>query len=423
MDYTKLPTAFVYKNRTDLKEFTKNNEFNDLLARLMHKKFFLNEFLAEDKMLACFNTAYYICTILLLEDTPYYRWKEIYNSAGIPGSKNESVNRIITLSIVYIYLQNLGEEWISNNQELINEIWNNVKSTVFYNEIKNIEKGSNTIKKSCFAPRHIDKEALLEVKRDNFNIVKYTDYFNEKTIIYLLNHLGATIKEKELLIDYIDEEAKFFYGDNGHYRSELHSQLNKIKEDIPKLFFPQPAISPIIIRRYFSNTENNTIEKGDEINGKKTDEEDKMMISSQTEENRKLKEQLKNLEGTEAENEKLRETIDSLKIDIEGYKSKEKCIPAQQAAIIVTALCHELRQMPANGRENLFSLLQLLWGFTESTSKQALRKKITQKQADKVADKLDELIITPKISRLIRSLPEILEKENRERLQNLNKAH
>ena len=50
-------------------------------------------------------------------------------------------------------------------------------------------------------------------------------------------------------------------------------------------------------------------------------------------------------------------------------------------------------------------------------------KKITQKQADKVADKLDELIITPKISRLIRSLPEILEKENRERLQNLNKAH
>lgn len=423
MDYTKLSSAFIYKNRTDINEFTKNNELNNQLARIMHKYYFLNEFSAEDKMLACFNTAYYICTILLLEETPYWRWREIYNIAGIPGSRNDNVNRSITLSLVLIYLQYFADEWKANNQELIKEIETVVEHTDFYFETGKISKGSNDIKTSFFCPRTIDKETLLDVKRDNFNCVTFTDFFKKDIIVDLINHLGKTAAEKLLIIYFLDEEAKDFYGGLGYYLSDVQPMLNQMKEDVAKLFFEKRVTLPIFIGRTLFNVENILNKTRDDINEGKVDLEDKMTISSRTEENKTSTEQLKILEAKDAEIAKLKAEIEILTIDNEGYELKEKCMPAHQAAILVVALCRELKQMPANGRELLSPLLQLLWGFTESTSKQALRKKITQEQAEKVAKKLDELKFTPKVSRLVRELPKTLEKENRERLQNLNKAH
>ena len=195
--------------------------------------------------------------------------------------------------------------------------------------------------------------------------------------------------------------------------------LNQLKIDVPK-FLNKVTLPVIRGHTYYGSPESLFTEKSTE---RTTGMSDKDEIINIKEKDRIQNERLKYMEEKETEIDSLKDTIETLKIELEGFKTKEKCLPAHQAAILVVALCRELKQMPANGREFLFPLLQLLWGFTESTSKQALRKKITQKQADKVADKLDELIITPKISRLIRSLPEILEKENRERLQNLNKAH
>lgn len=419
MDYTKLPVAFVYKERIYINEFTANCSLNKQLANLIHKKYLINEFNAEDKMLACFNAAYYICTIMLLEYNPYWRWKEFSNIAGIPGSGNEDVNRQVSLSMVLIYLQYFADEWIANNQELIKEIEKVVEHTDFYFETGKISKGSNDIKTSFFCPRTIDKETLLDVKRDNFNCVTFTDFFKKDIIVDLINHLGKTAAEKLLIINFLDEEAKDYYGGLGYYLSDVRPMLNQLKIDVPK-FLNKVTLPLIIGHTYYGSPESLFTKKSTE---RTTGMSDKDEIINIKEKDRIQNERLKYMEEKETEIDSLKDTIETLKIELEGFKTKEKCLPAHQAAILVVALCRELKQMPANGREFLFPLLQLLWGFTESTSKQALRKKITQKQADKVADKLDELIITPKISRLIRSLPEILEKENRERLQNLNKAH
>ena len=121
-----------------------------------------------------------------------------------------------------------------------------------------------------------------------------------------------------------------------------------------------------------------------------------------------LQERIKNLEQ---ENEELRFTIES-------NKERDKGLSVPDMAVILIAICYHLNQLPQNGRETLYPLLQYLTGAKESTAKEALRRRITQEKADNIAKNMNKL--TPVIARIIKELPEKLDEENRKRLKRQN---
>lgn len=118
------------------------------------------------------------------------------------------------------------------------------------------------------------------------------------------------------------------------------------------------------------------------------------------------------------ENEILKAENERLRNDVEAYREQGKGLTASEAAVFLTALCHHHKQIPQNGRENLAPLMAKIWGFTEATSRSALRSRITQDRADKVAKHINGWV--PAIASIIIKLPPVLENEKIERLRAQN---
>ena len=72
MDYTKVPRALIYKERTKLNDFGVNTPgtINNYLFTQMRRMTLLRCGDAKEIALRCFNNAYYICTLIQLEEFP-----------------------------------------------------------------------------------------------------------------------------------------------------------------------------------------------------------------------------------------------------------------------------------------------------------------------------------------------------------------
>lgn len=75
MDYTRIPRALIYKNRTEIDDFPINGDEYNTLESQFYKKLIKYAFIKRtwqgpDYLLKIFNNAYYICTLILLEKEP-----------------------------------------------------------------------------------------------------------------------------------------------------------------------------------------------------------------------------------------------------------------------------------------------------------------------------------------------------------------
>ena len=71
MDYTKVPRVLVYKERENLNDFGVKNRGtinHELFVNL--REHYMAAERQKELMLRCFNNAYYICTLIPLEDFP-----------------------------------------------------------------------------------------------------------------------------------------------------------------------------------------------------------------------------------------------------------------------------------------------------------------------------------------------------------------
>ena len=89
---------------------------------------------------------------------------------------------------------------------------------------------------------------------------------------------------------------------------------------------------------------------------------------------------------------------------------------APDAAMLTTAVCISLNQLPANGRESLWPILSSCWGFSENTSKDALRRAVKEVKANKMASKFTTLQLIPRIANQLKELPQKLKEIRDERL-------
>ena len=250
MNHTKVPRSLIYRERRSLEEFGayETESITRPLADVMLRLDFIN---SEERALWCLNTAFYICTMIMLEVDP--RWRiEDYKRIAIPQWNYKSEDfQILTLSMVGLLLSRLEEPdpLLSNKGKTRSHlIWLMIDGGEFnpiFNELyKQINKDpfiTPTIPNSTFAPRVIDKETIHDVMSDlNFNWVKFTNYLEERSVRDIVKVYGYTEEEKHNLVDMMRQASHGFYLSSCNDQPKLvDAMLSIIDNEIHKQFNPE----------------------------------------------------------------------------------------------------------------------------------------------------------------------------------------
>ena len=105
MDFTTIPRQLIYKDKYSLEEITEIDEVNvQLIDKMLENKYF-DIADAKQRVLRCFNTAYYICTLILLCDKKPEWNLQFYSNIAYCNDKGNKIYQSFTLSLVYIFLK------------------------------------------------------------------------------------------------------------------------------------------------------------------------------------------------------------------------------------------------------------------------------------------------------------------------------
>ena len=106
MDYTTVPRSLIYRDRRSLEEFGVYDEGNIMapIADTMLHMVIIRHFDSENRTLWCMNTAFYICTMILLEKDPRWRISN-YETIATPSWNYSQLDfKTLTLSLVVLLL-------------------------------------------------------------------------------------------------------------------------------------------------------------------------------------------------------------------------------------------------------------------------------------------------------------------------------
>lgn len=129
MEYTKFQRILIYRERQKFDEFIQHSELTEIIIDNMQNIGVLMIDNFEQRALTCLNTAYYICTLMMLEDKPSWRWPEYREYAFCNEPYHKETYQAITLSVVAILLKHYNEQWRKENEKFINRIEEFVKES------------------------------------------------------------------------------------------------------------------------------------------------------------------------------------------------------------------------------------------------------------------------------------------------------
>jgi len=255
MDYTTLPRSLIYRERRSLEEFGvyERESITRPLAEAMLRMDFIQYLDSEKRALWCMNTAYYICTMILLETDPRWRlsqYKKIAFPEWAARAQAEDL-RILTLSLAGLLLSRLEEPipLLSRKGQTRNHfvsiiLDNGEFNLIFkqlYEQVEADRYIKGTIPNSAFAPRVIDKECIHDVMSDSdFNWVSFTNFWEERTIQDIVKCLGTSEDEKHNVIDILRQSSHGFYsaGCNDH-SEQVDAMFDDIDQKIYLEYNPQ----------------------------------------------------------------------------------------------------------------------------------------------------------------------------------------
>lgn len=193
MDYTKIPRELIYKDRTNLKDYGVQvyGTMNNYLFTQMRKLTLLRCGNAKEIALQCFNNAYYICTLIQLDEFPDLSMdKYERNLLEVLIPFPEDVYQA-SMALVCVLLAAYDDKYKQKDNPLIDSIhhWtssNKWTGSLCHNSFEDILKAcstdSFTLPKSVFAPRNIDE--LIENCSES-DLQVYAEYICER--LALLN--------------------------------------------------------------------------------------------------------------------------------------------------------------------------------------------------------------------------------------------
>ena len=125
MDYTKVPRGLIYKERNDLKEFGVQipETMNYLLFLLLKQQALMGTSGARELALRCYNNAYYVCTLILLEanDFPELRISDYVDTILEIEKGNKHIDEVCLASMAMACL--LLARYDSNKYGKDSEVW------------------------------------------------------------------------------------------------------------------------------------------------------------------------------------------------------------------------------------------------------------------------------------------------------------
>ena len=229
MDYIDFPRKLVYRERRGLEDFVEEHEEITLFIDNMLDSYYFSSADGKERALRCFNTAYYLCTIILqCKSRPEWNFAK-YCDIACCGDKNNKVYQSFTLSLVYNFLTHTFYEvpckkllkkletfFIKYGNALI---WNDpFLNDYTYKDVCNDllkDAPDDLLIAEEFIPRKIDKDIFRDVDGPGDQWSRKTNYYDGQEIRKIVDFLGKNEEEKHILIELIDRDAQRFYGSNG----------------------------------------------------------------------------------------------------------------------------------------------------------------------------------------------------------------
>ena len=245
MDYTKLPPQLIYRTRNSLEDFTNNNEMNESLVDNMLDIYYLQSSNFKERATECFNAAYYICTLILVDEHPEWSLPKYCEIAFC--NHNNIVAQAISLSLVKVYLLHFDSDWHNKHKKLVDKLDGYLNSHWIqqgdpfvvdysyqdaFNCLNSFSVVTAPFTTTDFALRVIDQEAIEEIQSANFTWTQFTNYYKYNTMFDIVFHVGKTEDEMELLVSSLRHDADFFYSMDNPYYESVCNRLNEIERDI-----------------------------------------------------------------------------------------------------------------------------------------------------------------------------------------------
>ena len=456
MDYLKIPRLLIYKDRNDLKDFGVQtpDTMNYLLFMRLKQQALMGVPGAREVALRCFNNAYYICTLILLEadDFPELRISDYVDKILEKEKGKGHVDEVClaSMAMACLLLAKYDEKRYGTDSEIWKKIyyrcthyqWYHSSATeIFLNMMSWDYNITSSLSHIEFAPRDII-EAIEEASPLNLAI-------GHKYICNSLSNVTdrrKAIYGADLAISRLNDDLREIYEDweynpgtdSFEYEDDLTRDLDSEQRVRDSIEIRKSAVEYIIDHFPTKETTDNENKRESQIADLKAEHDDLKEQLAQQERNKIFEEQTKTIQEQKEEIARLKEELNATQLDeqnkielnrllaeneelalaVQSYKDQGKGLTAPEAAILITAICLEMNQIPANGREGLAPIIEFCWGKSSSTSSEALRRKVTNDSVEKLARKFDSL--TPKLARIIRELSQKLEERNNERLKQIN---
>ena len=387
MDITKLPRELVYKEKSSVNEFEYHPEnksvwkihsfIMEYSETLLYKK--------NDELLSIMplNDAYYICTLVLIDNNPvnhFVYYTQIANREQDAQYINQIVYSRMVMTVVYTLLIRIARRKIK-----VRRFCNKLESYVYDKSIFT-EKGNymkNYPDMFVFSTRVIEEDI---VKKINWDLV--TSHFKLSEISEIIDKLGKNNKGKRLLIQYI-------------YLAEIaSSSMYNIPYEVDRF----------LLERYQEYGGNNIL-KDFNKNDKDKKEVKAIFYKEELEkENKKLS--LQNLELTN-ENKSLKMTVADLQKKVIALKNQLDYHASREQEKSFKEMKHHERQAELEAK------LEEMNGYIETLKERIVRFKETHDNIHFLDVRFAESDICKKLHSIARYGQELPSKNDWENLKNL----
>lgn len=328
MDYTQIPRELIYKDRKDLKDFGVHvpGTMNYLLFIQLKQQALLGVPGAREVALKCYNNAYYVCTLILLEadDFPELRISDYVNKLLETEKDYKHIDEVCLASMAMACLlltkyapQKYGTDsdiWKKINYRCTHYQWyHSEATTIFHNIMSGRYSPISSLSDTEFSPRDI-VEAIEEIGNDNPILL-------ELGIEYIIQEIRK-LSNQEQQRECISIAIKDLDGWGGKGRLKSSKRLQELSQELG--LEPTPPT------------------EDEEIN------------------------EVEELEKRLAEKDNI---ISALKEELEALKEKGKGLTPEQSALFTYALATYLKFNYSNKKEDLGPLASKIFGWGESSMK------------------------------------------------------
>lgn len=347
MDCTKLPRTIVFKDRRNLEDFVRNNRINEIVLSNMLEIDFLKSHDFKDRVLKYFNTAYYICIMIMYEEYPEWSLPKYYDLAYC-GKSDDYESQATTLSLVLLLLRKIYQNPAPKYKKIIDKIDNFLdchaippddmydETTYYYSVYEWLCEGITSemvLIPNEFVLRKIDKQTIEDLQSSGFTWTKLTEYYNCEVMFDIAMSIGKNEEEQMLICESMDYDARKFYGENSpNYKDGAKIRINTMRQKIYKVHHQEAE---------------------DELYQDMKDAESKQLYSGESKKVDALKEKINGLE----------EQLDKVRKQEKGI-----CLGINQAqtALFGLSLANAFAFDYSNKKKDLAPMLHKLFGWGEA---------------------------------------------------------